>query len=147
MSLHPFGVVHWVPDQSCRTSRQRLGVNRIDSCNFELCLPGQLCITINSTVFKDGLGIYVKKDAGLSSSECPKKSFETHSSVAVLYRNEVSVHSFIHSFIFIHELVSNLQTPTAHLLDKCTCDNKGAVIESLNKRSLSDRKLMICGTN
>ena len=23
--------------QSCRTSRQRLGVNRIDSCNFELC--------------------------------------------------------------------------------------------------------------
>ena len=35
---------------------------------------------------------------GLSSSECLKKSFETHSSVAVLYRNEVSVHSFIQSF-------------------------------------------------
>ena len=46
--------------QSCRTSRQRLGVNRIDSCNFQLCSQGQLCITINSTVFKDGLGSYVK---------------------------------------------------------------------------------------
>ena len=31
------------------------------------------------------------EDARLSSSECLKKSFETHSSVAVLYRNEVSV--------------------------------------------------------
>ena len=40
-SLHPFGIVHWVPV--------------------------------------------------LSSSECLKKSFETHPSVAVLYRNEVSV--------------------------------------------------------
>ena len=28
--------------QSCRTSRQRLGVNRIDSCNFELCSQGRL---------------------------------------------------------------------------------------------------------
>ena len=37
-----------------------VGVNRIDSCNFELCSQGQLCITINSTVFKDGLGSYVK---------------------------------------------------------------------------------------
>ena len=41
-------------------ARQRLGVNRIDSCNFELCSQGQLCITTNSTVFKDGLGSYVK---------------------------------------------------------------------------------------
>ena len=38
----------------------RLGVNRIDSCNFELCSQGPLWITINSTVFKDGLGNYVK---------------------------------------------------------------------------------------
>ena len=57
-SLHPFGVVHWV--QSCRTSRQRLGVNQIDSCNFELCSQGLLWITINSMVFKDGMGSYVK---------------------------------------------------------------------------------------
>ena len=31
--------------------------------------------TINSMVFKDGLGSYVKSDAGLSSSKCLKKSF------------------------------------------------------------------------
>ena len=30
------------------------GVNRIDSCNFELCSQEQLCITINSAVFKMG---------------------------------------------------------------------------------------------
>ena len=31
-----------------RTSRQRLGVNRIDSCNFELlCSQGQLCNVYN----------------------------------------------------------------------------------------------------
>ena len=40
--------------QSCRTSRQRLGVNRIDSCNFELCSQGQLCITINSRYSRMG---------------------------------------------------------------------------------------------
>ena len=36
-----------------RQFRQRLGVNRIDSCNFERCL--QLCIINNSTASKDGL--------------------------------------------------------------------------------------------
>ena len=46
--------------QSCWTSRQWLGVNQIDSCNFELRLPGQLCITSNSTAFRDGLNICVK---------------------------------------------------------------------------------------
>ena len=29
-------------------SRQRLGVNRMDSCNFDLRLQGRLCITNNS---------------------------------------------------------------------------------------------------
>ena len=99
-------------------------MNRIDSCNFELCSQGtvvnnyqfngiqgwagQLCQihklpgchlanawrsrskhilqwryrnevsvhSINSTVFKDGLGICVKYIVGLPSSECLKKSFE-----------------------------------------------------------------------
>ena len=57
-SLHPFGVVHWVPVLSniAQDSDCYMGVNRIDSCNFELCSQGQLCTTINSTVFKDGLG-------------------------------------------------------------------------------------------
>ena len=36
---------------SCRTSRQRLGVNRIGSCNLELCLQGRLWITISSTTY------------------------------------------------------------------------------------------------
>jgi hypothetical protein len=50
-SLHPFGIAHWVQVLS---KIKTLGVNRIDSCNFELCLQGRLCITNNSTVFKDG---------------------------------------------------------------------------------------------
>ena len=31
-----------------------LGVNQIDSCNFELCSQGQLCITINSRYSRMG---------------------------------------------------------------------------------------------
>ena len=51
----------------------------------------RLCITMNSMVFKDGLGACVKYDVWLSSSECLKYSFETHPSVSVLYCNELSV--------------------------------------------------------
>ena len=35
--------------------------SNVESCNFELCSQGLLRITINSTVFEDGLGsCYVK---------------------------------------------------------------------------------------
>ena len=51
-------VVHWVPVLSniktatgCESNRQ---------LQLELCLQGQLCITTNPTVFKDGLGTYIK---------------------------------------------------------------------------------------
>ena len=44
----------WGSTLGSRTSRQRLGVNRIDSCNFELCSQGQLCITINSRYSRMG---------------------------------------------------------------------------------------------
>ena len=57
-NLHPFGVVHWVPVLSniktatgCESNRQ---------LQLELCLQGRLCITTNPTVFKDGLGTYIK---------------------------------------------------------------------------------------
>ena len=81
-NLQPFGVVHWVSVQS----RQRLVVNRKASCSFdfELCLQGQLCITLTnySKAFKDGLGSCVQQHVWLSSSECLQKSFETHPSKA-----------------------------------------------------------------
>ena len=66
ISLHVRMSSSWHHDMTAErhvlmvTSRQRLGVNRIDSCNFELCSQGQLCMTINSMVFEDGLGSYVK---------------------------------------------------------------------------------------
>ena len=49
----PLGIVHWVPVLSY--IKTATGENRIDSCNFELCLQGWLFITNNSTTFKDGL--------------------------------------------------------------------------------------------
>ena len=41
----------------------------------------------NSTAFNDGLGTCIKSDVWLSSSECLKKSFETHPET---YPDEVS---------------------------------------------------------
>ena len=57
-SFHSFGVVHWVPVLS--NTKTPTGVNRIDSCNFELCLLERLCITNNSTAFKDGPDTCIK---------------------------------------------------------------------------------------
>ena len=67
--------------QSCRTSRQRLGVNRIDS--FELCCRD--CITINS-VFKE-------MSVALSSRMPEGVRNTSFSRIAMKYQ-------FIHSFIF-----------------------------------------------
>ena len=80
--------------QSCRTSRQRLGVNRIDSCNFELCSQGQLCITINSRYSRMGWAAMSNKLRG-----CHLANAWRSRSKHILqwrYRNEASVHSFIH---------------------------------------------------
>ena len=70
-SLHPYRG-RTLGTSPVEASRQRLGVNRIDSWNFELCSEGQLCITMGSTVFKDWLDNNGKYVAGLSSSQCLK---------------------------------------------------------------------------
>ena len=53
-------------------------------------------VHINSTVFKMGWAPVSNKMPGCHPANSLKKSFETHSSGAVLYRNEISVHSYIH---------------------------------------------------
>ena len=89
-----FGVVHWVPVLSniktatgCESNRQLqlwtvFAGTVVNNYQFNGIQgwAGQLCqIRCRAVIY----------------SECLKKSFETHPSVAVLYRNEVSVHSFI----------------------------------------------------
>ena len=93
-SLHPSGVVHWVPVLSniktatgCESNRQ---------LQLWTVFAGTVVYNYQFTVFKDGLGSYVKQVAGLSSSEWLKKSFETHPSMAV---SQWSISSFIHPFI------------------------------------------------
>ena len=93
-SLHPFGVVHWVPVLS--NIKTVTGVNRIDSCNFELCSQGQLCITINSLYSRMGWAAMSNNLPGCHLANAWRKSFETHPSVAV---SQWSISSFIHSFI------------------------------------------------
>ena len=75
-------------------SRQRLGVNRIDSCNFELSSQGQLCITINSRYSKMGWAAMSNKLPGWHLANA-WRSRSKHI-LQWRYRNEVSVHSFIH---------------------------------------------------
>ena len=79
-SLHPFGVVHWVPvllnietATECESNRQ---------LQLWTVFPGTV---VNKYQFQrySRMGSYVQQDAGLSSSECLKKSFETHPLVAV----------------------------------------------------------------
>ena len=74
-------------------------MNRIDSCNLELCLQGPLWITINSTVFKDGLGNYMSNKLPGCRLANAWKSRSKHI-LQWRYRNEVSVHSFIHTIKF-----------------------------------------------
>ena len=103
-SLHPFGVVHWVPVLS--------NIKTTTGCesNRQLQLRTVFAGTVVNNYQFNGIqgwagqlmsnkmpGCHLANAWRSRSSECLKKSFETHSSVAVLYRNEVSVHSFIHA--------------------------------------------------
>ena len=102
-SLHPVRVVLYIGYQSCRTSRQRLGVNQIDSCNFEL-FTGTV---VNNYQFN---GIQGWAWAAMSNKMpgCHLANAWRNRSKHILqwrYRNEVSVQfnqSIVRTFIMIH---------------------------------------------
>ena len=96
-SLHPFGVVQWY--QSCRTSRQRLGVNRIDSCNFELCSQGQLCILSIQRYSRMGWAAMSNKMPGCHLVN----AWRSRSKHILQWRYYTAMkYQFIHSFRVVH---------------------------------------------
>ena len=84
-SLHPFGVICWVPVLS--------NIKTATGCesNKQLQLLTVFTATSKSTAFKDGPNTWIKYDVWLSSSKCLKKLFETHPSEVLLYLDEASI--------------------------------------------------------
>ena len=80
--------------QSCRTSRQWLGVNQINSCNFDQCSQLRLCITNNSMVFRDWPDSCIKYQVSGCHLANAWRSCTKHILKAVLYGlyiNEISI--------------------------------------------------------
>ena len=70
--------------QSCRTSRQRLGVNRIDSCNFDTtCSQGRLWKLQIQRYSRMGWAAMSHKMPGCHLANAWRSRIETHPSVAV----------------------------------------------------------------